>query len=222
MEGRSTRRRHGDAGDKPVAQGDLARTLQRAAAALIADRGPQRFSLREVARRARVSEAAPYVHFANKEALLATVAEEGFATLASRMDQVRQRLHDPGRLLQELGVAYVRFALEHPAYLRIMFGPEIRDKGRYPALKMAAERAFGFLVATVSDAQRAGTGGSGNAEELAVGAWALMHGLSALVIDGQLKSHAPTPGEIEKLAARLALLFQRGTGSPPEKRRRGR
>src|SRR5262249_51887881 len=134
----------------------LAEALLRAAESLIAERGPQGFSLREVARRARVSEAAPYWHFPNKETLLATVAEQGFVGLAAAMRDVRARGGDPSRQLQELGVAYVRFALAHPAHLRIMFGPEIRDKATHPALRAAAENAFGLLVSAIADAQRAG------------------------------------------------------------------
>src|SRR5215470_4784827 len=108
-----------------TAAGDLADELLKAAAALVAERGPQRFSLREVARRARVSEAAPYWHFASKEALLAGVAEQGFTTLATLMADVRRRVKDPRRQLQELGVAYVQFALTHPSHLRVMFGSEV-------------------------------------------------------------------------------------------------
>src|SRR5215468_12638848 len=93
----------------------LADELVKAAAALVVERGPQGFSLREVARRARVSEAAPYWHFPNKEALLAAVAEQGFIALAAAMAEVRERVKDPRRHLRELGVAYVRFALAHPS-----------------------------------------------------------------------------------------------------------
>src|SRR5262245_35980797 len=127
--------------------------LLAAAAALVAERGPQRFSLREVARRARVSEAAPYWHFANKEALLAGVAEQGFTALAGLMAEVRRRVKDPHRQLQELGVAYVRFALTHPSHLRVMFGPESHDKSAHPIVRDAAQRAFVLLVRAISEGQ---------------------------------------------------------------------
>src|SRR5262245_50826176 len=123
-----------------AAVGDLADELLKAAAALVAERGPQRFSLREVARRARVSEAAPYWHFASKEALLAGVAEQGFTALAALMAEVRRRVKNPDRQLQQLGVAYVQFGLTHPSHLRVMFGPEVPDKSAHPSLKVAAER----------------------------------------------------------------------------------
>src|SRR5262249_39426193 len=107
---------------------DLSAQLLDAAAALISERGPHDFSLREVARRPRVSEAAPYWHFASKEALLAAVAAQGFVGLAAAMDHARVSSKRPRRRLLELGVAYVRFAIAHPSQLRIMFGSEIPDK----------------------------------------------------------------------------------------------
>lgn len=195
---------------KTAVAGDLAEELLKAAAALIAERGPQRFSLREVARRARVSEAAPYWHFASKEALLAGVAEQGFTALATLMAEVRQRVKDSDRQLQELGVAYVRFALTHPSYLRVMFGPEIHDKSAHPTLKVAAERAFDLLVSAISEGQRAGQVRDGDPEELAVAAWALVHGLSALIIDGQLRRQVRNDHEALLLATRVTKLLQNG------------
>lgn len=201
---RQARRRDG------AGAGRLGDDLLNAAAALIAERGPQGFSLREVARRARVSEAAPYWHFSSKETLLAAVAEQGFLGLAAAMDEVRSRVANPRQRLQQLGVAYVRFALTHPSHLRIMFGPEIRDKSTHPALKAASERAFGLLVGAIVEAQRAGRVRRGNPEDLAVAAWALVHGLSALLIDGQLTQRARTPEEAEALTARVTALLQTG------------
>jgi AcrR family transcriptional regulator len=193
-----------------AAAGDLADELLKTAAALVAERGPLRFSLREVARRARVSEAAPYWHFASKEALLAAVAEQGFTSLAALMAEVRQRVKNPHRQLQELGVAYVQFALAHPSHLRVMFGPEIRDKSAHAALKVAADRAFGLLVSAISEGQHAGHVRDGDPEELAVAAWALVHGLSALIIDGQLRGRVRNDGEARILATRVTKLLQKG------------
>src|SRR5260370_18362490 len=112
--------------------GDLGAALLRAAEAVIVERGPQGFSLREVARRARVSEAAPYWHFANKEALLAAIAEAGFVALAAALEAVRDRIQEARRRLRELGIAYVRFALAHPAHLRPMFRPAIAHTAARP------------------------------------------------------------------------------------------
>jgi AcrR family transcriptional regulator len=96
---RAPRRQRGTSDARPAAGRELARDLLRAAAALVAERGPQGFSLREVARRARVSEAAPYWHFSSREALLAAVAEQGFIRLAAAMRKVRARVRDRRRQL---------------------------------------------------------------------------------------------------------------------------
>src|SRR5262249_20785283 len=105
---------------------------------------------------------------------------------------------------------YVRFALAHPSHLRIMFGPEIRDKTAHPTLRAASEQAFGLLVAAIAEAQRAGHVRPGNPRDLAVSAWALVHGLSALLIDRQLKDHARSARGGERLAGRVAKLLQIG------------
>lgn len=202
-----------------VAAGDgpLAGSLLGAAVALITERGPQGFSLREVARRARVSEAAPYWHFPSKEALLAAVAEQGFVALANAMEEVRARTKDPRGRLQAIGVAYVRFALTHPSHLRLMFGAEIRDKDAHPSLHAAGERAYGLLVATIIEAQQAGYARRCDPEELAVPAWALVHGLSALLIDGQLKKRVRSVRDAETLAAQVTKLLERGLARPAGK-----
>jgi AcrR family transcriptional regulator len=215
---RSAGQQFGAAAAKKGRGGDLAAALVQAAEALIVERGPRGFSLREVARRARVSEAAPYWHFANKEALLATVAEAGFSDLAAAMEAVRRRVKNPGRRLRALGVAYVHFALAHPAHFRIMFGPEIADKASHPGLKAAAERAFGQLVSAVADAQRTGQVRDGDAEEMTVAAWALVHGLSALLIDRQLEHHGRTTRDADTLAGRITRLLQTGLEPHPAKR----
>src|SRR5260221_1396105 len=140
--GRSTgRRRRAGAEAGPGRGGGLGAALLRAAEALIVERGPQGFSLREVARRARVSEAAPYWHFANKEALLAAIAEAGFVALAAALEAVRDRIKEPGRRLRELGIAYLRFPLAHPPHLRLMFRPQIAHKAASPPLKAAPQHA---------------------------------------------------------------------------------
>jgi AcrR family transcriptional regulator len=190
--------------------GGLRDTLIETAAALVARKGPQGFSLREVARRARVSEAAPYWHFADREALLAAVAERGFHAMAATMMGLGSETTDPARRLQALGIGYVRFALAHPSYLRVMFGSEVPDKSVHPGLKEAADRTFGFLVQAITDAQAAGRVRAGDPAELAVAAWSLVHGLAALLVDGRLGDHVHSPEEGDRLAGRVTEIFMLG------------
>src|SRR2546423_10801996 len=93
--------------------GDLPAALLRAAGRVLEQKGIGALSLRDAARRAGVSHNAPYRHFADREALLGALAAEGFALLAKRLR---------GQRGPELGMAYVRFALEHPQRFRLMFG----------------------------------------------------------------------------------------------------
>ena len=181
-----------------------------AAVALIARKGPQGFSLREVARRARVSEAAPYWHFADREALLAAVAERGFEEMAKGMLEIWSREADPAERFRALGIGYVRFALAHPSYLRVMFGSEVPDKAEHPALKAAGERTFALLVQAIAECQAAGQVRRGSPEDLAVAAWSIVHGLAALLVDGKLKDRAATPAEAEGLAHTITDCFMLG------------
>ena len=190
--------------------GNLRETLLDAAAALIAKKGPQGFSLREVARRARVSEAAPYWHFTDREALLAAVAERGFAEMAEGMMAIWSAIPDPRARLHALGIGYVQFALAHPSYLRVMFGSEVPDKAAHPGLKEAGARTFDLLVQAIADCQAAGQVRSGDPVELAVAAWSTVHGLAALLVDGRLKERVRSTVEAERLAERVTEVLRTG------------
>ena len=135
--------------------GDLRRALIDAALRLIAAEGAGSFTLREVARRARVSHAAPYRHFPDKMALLAAVAEEGFRALRERLLAVGAGLSsEPLRHLQTLGVEYVRFAVEHPAHFQVMFGSGMIDPLAYPAVHEVSQGTFHLLVQAMVAGQR--------------------------------------------------------------------
>jgi AcrR family transcriptional regulator len=167
--------------------GNLREALRDAALRLVEKRGPRGLTLRAAARLAGVSQAAPYRHFASKEALLAAVAEEAFRALAQAMRQAGERHpNDPALKFQAYGLAYVTFATSHPSYFRVMFAPEVADKSAYPTLREAAEEAFRLLHDVIAQCQRAGTVKEGDAKELALSAWSIVHGLSALVVDRQL------------------------------------
>lgn len=167
--------------------GNLRQALLDAARDLVEREGAEALTLRAAARRAGVSQAAPYRHFADKRALLAGVAEEGFRALADGMRRAAAaHAADPLGRLQALGLAYVGFATGHPSHFRVMFGRELADRSPYPSLEEAAAEAFGLLVDGVAECQRAGHVRAGEPRDLALAAWSAIHGLSALVVDGQL------------------------------------
>jgi AcrR family transcriptional regulator len=167
--------------------GNLPQALRDAALALITEAGADALTLRGAAKRAGVSQAAPYRHFRNKEALLAAVAEDGFRAMAEAMRRrAAPHREDPAGRLRALGRAYVEFATRHPAHFRVMFGRVPVDRAAHPGLQAAAAAAYGLLTDAIRDCQAAGVVRAGDPEERALCAWSAVHGLSALVVDGQL------------------------------------
>lgn len=170
--------------------GDLRRALVEATSRLVEENGQEGFTLRAAARLAGVSDGAPYHHFADRDALLAAVAEHGFRSLCAELEESAERERgDPRRRSRAVGVAYVLFAMRNPAKFRLMFGPLVQDKHRYPDLAATAARTYEVLRAGLahSDDERAARVAARNAM---LGRWAIVHGLSMLAIDGHLSHHA--------------------------------
>lgn len=100
--------------------GDLPAALRAATAQLVSEKGPSGFSLREVARRAGVSHAAPAHHFGDAEGMLTSVAAEGFAKLADELAAASEGVDDAVERLHRTGAAYVRMARENPGHMALM------------------------------------------------------------------------------------------------------
>jgi AcrR family transcriptional regulator len=181
--------------------GDLRAALVDATARLASERGAAAVSLREVARRAGVSQAAPYHYFADKSALLAGVAEQGFRLFdTSQAEAVAQAGPDPSTRLAALGVSYVRFALDHPNYFKVMFRPHLVEHRKYPLLNEVASRSFERLVETVRAARAAHGHDDLEPVVAATLVWAVPHGLAMLYLDGPISGWM-SPGGLEALAA---------------------
>ena len=182
---------------KAYHHGNLRETLLQAAEATLAERGVQGTTLRDVAKAAGVSHAAPYHHFASLNDLLAAVAERGFIALGDAMERATATADTRERLLQ-IAQAYVGCARAQPACFRLMFAPKLNQGDAYPALKAASHRAFGFLMAAASAHDPV------KGPELALCGWSLSHGLSNLLIDGAFDT-LPTPvADTDALVRQLA------------------
>lgn len=167
--------------------GDLRQALIDAALELVAEKDVSSLSLREVARKAGVSHAAPYRHFEDKEALLAAVAEQGFGIFNDALEQATQDIPNPLERLEAGFIAYVHYAIVNPSHYRILFGAYGANATEtYPSLATAIKQAFKQFVDTIAQGQNIGTIRPGNPEQLAQAVWALSHGLAMLVIDGHL------------------------------------
>jgi AcrR family transcriptional regulator len=143
-------------------------------------------SLSEAARRVGVSPQASYNHFRDKSELLAAAAEEAVRGFERSMRAASDTAPSEGARFEAVGVAYVTFASEHPARLRLLSAPELADKHRHPALLAAYEDAFGVLLGAIAECQRALVVRPGDSRELAVAAWGMVHGIAWLIVDGQI------------------------------------
>ena len=187
--------------------GDLRAACVRAAMELLEEGGEAALSLRAVARRAGVSPAAPYRHYADREALVSAVAVVGYRELAERLAAAHPAPSTPEQLAG-VAIAYVQFALERPALFRIMFGePCDRDNDE----RIAATAAVSLYVREI--VQRSFP--QADADALATAIWALVHGLAFLHLDGKLDARRPSVVADRVGAAIQALLTAMSTGGRP-------
>ncbi len=202
--------------------GDLRHAMIDAAEAVLAEKGVGGFTLRECARRAGVSPAAPAHHFGNLAGLLTVIATLGFDDLSDAMEQAADRASLAGESrLAAIARAYLAVALARPGRFRVVFGQRGLDWDA-PDFKRAASRAFGVLVAE-TQAHLAGVEPATSAPlsappDAAVAAdlpailfvWSVTHGFSTLLIDGQLDFLAGEAGRAAMLdlyANRLVRLL---------------
>ncbi|MFJ2831593.1 TetR/AcrR family transcriptional regulator [Streptomyces sp. NPDC087263] len=162
-------------GPRPYHHGDLRRAILNAALDVISADGPSALSLRDLARRAGVSHAAPAHHFKDRTGLLTAIAAEGYALLAATLSEAAD--------LKDVGVRYVRFAREHPAHFQVMFTPELL---RTNDLELTTARALAgeHLRTAVSAVPPEGRGV--DPRLAGVAAWSLAHGFATLLLGHNL------------------------------------
>jgi AcrR family transcriptional regulator len=173
---------------KPYHHGSLRQALLDSALEIIEERGPSALSLREAASRAGVSHAAPKRHFATVADLYCAVAEDGYRALREHLLKRVAGQPDaaPLQALAILGVEYVEFAITNPGRFRAMFHSGMTDRTASHPLEDAAGSAFDVLVDAIERCQQAGEVRAGSPRELALSAWAIVHGLAVLGVDRQL------------------------------------
>lgn len=173
------------AGKDRYHHGDLREALILAGEAILNERGVEGFSLRECARRAGVSPAAPAHHFGDAKGLLTAIAARAFAAFGAALEAAQEGLSTRNIRLRAQGRAYVRFARENRAYFDLMWRSDLVNKDE-PELRRASAAAF----ATLQSAAPAGR--DGNPDDAlnpnAIAAWSMVHGFARLALDGPLAS----------------------------------
>jgi AcrR family transcriptional regulator len=169
---------------RPYHHGELREALVAAGGRLLEERGLRGFTLRECARRAEVSHAAPAHHFASIDDLLAEIATRGYHELTAAMETEAKRAKaEPTARLVAQGVGYMAFAAAHPALFQLMFN---REASRFetPGLAAAAKQSYHLHLAAVDAVIP--TASPEVRKRLADFAWATVHGFITLVLEGQI------------------------------------
>jgi AcrR family transcriptional regulator len=196
--------------------GALRQALIEAGLALMEERQSWDFSLRELARRAGVSHNAPYKHFADKGALLASLAGAGFKALTDAMEQAATQTASPQETLAAIGRAYVRFGVSRPAHYRLMFGATL--KGAVQSLPDDVRESAAASQAVLRRVIEAGAAQSvfdatsedpRSIDRMVLAAWALVHGVTMLCLDNLIDLD---PGQAAEAVITLQMggLLRRG------------
>ena len=179
--------------------GDLRNALLEAVGEIITERGIGSVSLREAARRAGVSHAAPAHHFGDKQGMLTAFATRGFREFGERMQGAADAVADEGPMaqLQAIGVEYMRFAVERKPFFEVMFRSEMHDHDDKEMVAVS-KGSFGVLMRVVESVSAEELGGA-DPLHVAMAAWAKVHGLATLWLDGAI-SHF-TDEDLETITA---------------------
>ncbi|OBK14894.1 TetR/AcrR family transcriptional regulator [Mycobacterium asiaticum] len=178
--------------------GALRDAILNEAARLVAERGADRVSLRELARDAGVSHAAPAHHFTDRRGLFTALAAQGFRRLAAVLQDARPQFSDAA-------LAYVRFALDNPGHYQVMFNKSLVDAtdADLAAAEAAAATELFRGVATLHD-PRAQADPSG----AALAAWSLVHGFSTLWLNDAVNADVQSADPMDAVRRIATMLFE--------------
>lgn len=177
--------------------GDLRAVILTEAARLVAERGADRVSLRELARDAGVSHAAPAHHFTDRRGLFTALATQGFELLAEELLGARPQFVDAA-------VAYVRFAIDHPGHYQVMFNKSLVDSSdtEFAAAEAAAGAELARGVSTLRD-----TNAHTDPAGAQLAAWSLVHGFSMLWLNDAVNAEVRSADLTDTVTRIATMLF---------------
>jgi AcrR family transcriptional regulator len=180
---RGERIRKGSRNRREQEKEELRQTILRAAGELFVREGYDHFSMRRLAEEIGYSVATLYLYFRDKDDLLFTVVDEGFARFTRLLAQAAESSEEPWERLTALSEAYISFGLQNPGYYQLMFMwrsdflAQARSGEDEPRFK-----AFGVLREAVEYAMEAGVVEVGDVESYSDVLWVVMHGIVAMAI----------------------------------------
>ncbi|MEN3747968.1 TetR/AcrR family transcriptional regulator [Sphingomonas sp. HF-S3] len=178
--------------------GDARAALIAAAGEWLEEVGAAGLSLRGVAERAGLSRQAPYNHFADKEAMLAVLAAQGFERLAAAV-RAASGWRAGVAALAAAGEAYIGFAQARPALFRLMFARELVDIARFPEAAAAAGDALAALTQVV-----AGLCPAARVADVSLAAWSIVHGYATLTNEAGIEPPARRTARARQFAEIVA------------------
>ncbi len=188
--------------------GDLRSALIKTGLELISEKGISGFTLREVAKRTGVSTAAPYHHFKDKAELLQAMSAEGWRMLGERFTGASSEVETPSERLRAIGEVYIRFAIEYTPYFRVMNRPDMYcSQGSCDGGDVTGRAVFEMLRSAVAGCFAGKKNDDPEIQESVLHAWVMVHGFSALWLDGSLRGTSLGELGIEEL---INLLFRSG------------
>jgi AcrR family transcriptional regulator len=204
--------------------GGLRAALIRSAREILESEGYEALTLRAAARRAGVSQAAPYNHFADKAALLAAIAALGFMEFAAAMRREMDAAADPEARLNAAGIAYVAFATNNPGLFKLMFGSNVHQESGNPDLDAARISAYEVLRGAVQSVQALRPGHPEHEELESLRSWALVHGLATMINEGTIAPAIYGAHSARELAAALlgSLQMEQKAGALSGEKKSGR
>jgi AcrR family transcriptional regulator len=201
--------------EKKYHHGNLKKELITSAQEILIKDGHRNLSLRKVAKKAGVSPAAVYRHYPDLESLLSEVAVEGFRILQNRIEvAIKKKPKNFIWQFRESGIVYVEFALEYTELFRVMYGNFIEAHSEHVRLKNAGQECFSVLVTILKNAQKKHLVQKSDPNEQALAAWALVHGVSTLIVEKQIHLDTMSRAKLRKTVKNVIKYLHQGIGRP--------
>lgn len=191
--------------------GNLRRVLIDAAVKIISEQGAGDLSLRQIAKRAGVSHAAPYRHFKDKNAIFAAVAKEGFdMMLRETEDRIASTKGNELDHFAVCGLSYIDFAINYPSHYRVMFGTRLDNSYFSEVLKPESIPVFKLLLDIIMVCQEKNFLKGGDPHEMAMAAWSIVHGFAMLRIDRHVPDRKLNKTKLRELQRAVVLTIYSG------------
>ncbi|MCC3861592.1 TetR/AcrR family transcriptional regulator [Pseudemcibacter aquimaris] len=189
--------------------GNLREVLISSALEILKEGTLQDLSLRALARKAGVSQTAPYRHFEDKEALIVVLISEGSALLQEHMVKACQGTDDPVEQLINMGVAYYDFSQDYSAHFRLMFGGSLEDKEKHAHLFEQEKKGYDVLEQVISNCMKLPHSPELSPRLIRLTSWSLVHGLASLILNDVMNDDVPKGDNKREVVSEVISFYTR-------------